>query len=310
MVRPKRPLGGILHQRLIRRDARVPHFARNSLRHSLGEQQCRRSVQQSRQCQRQSRVLLLRSAQSVRQALLQLIKRRSRLRFCQAHRPIRMDQFVLIAMSKRELEIPRAKLFGGMRPPHVRKHNLLRPLAQQLENVPLIAKSLVHGRRGSPRGPRHRAHGQRPFSALAPQLISSIQNAAFQTSIGCSRHLLSSSLRLGLGHSGKIIFTMYNKRCIRNIGAQYTLFLFPGAVKIRSALRGTMHRFEYVVSTKATPALTWEVYTNWKMWHTFANIYGRMHWQHGEPWSIGSRMEIEILKPTKVGVDPFLVNGA
>ena len=101
---------------------------------------------------------------------------------------------------------------------------------------------------------------------------------------------------------------MYNKRCIRNIGAQYTLFLFPGAVKIRSALRGTMHRFEYVVSTKATPALTWEVYTNWKMWHTFANIYGRMHWQHGEPWSIGSRMEIEILKPIKVVVDHLIVN--
>jgi hypothetical protein len=69
-----------------------------------------------------------------------------------------------------------------------------------------------------------------------------------------------------------------------------------------------MHRFEYAVTTKATPALTWEVYTNWKMWHTFANIYGRMHWQHGEPWSIGSRMEIEILKPVKVVVDHLIVN--
>src|SRR5580658_10111007 len=69
-----------------------------------------------------------------------------------------------------------------------------------------------------------------------------------------------------------------------------------------------MHTFEYAVTTKATPGLTWEVYTNWKMWHTFANIYGRMHWQHGEPWSIGSRMEIEILKPVKVVVDHLIVN--
>ena len=36
-----------------------------------------------------------------------------------------------------------------------------------------------------------------------------------------------------------------------------------------------MHTFEYAVTTKATPSLAWEVYTNWKMWHTFANIYGR-----------------------------------
>ncbi len=69
-----------------------------------------------------------------------------------------------------------------------------------------------------------------------------------------------------------------------------------------------MHTFEYAVTTKATPSLAWEVYTNWKMWHTFANIYGRLHWQHGEPWSIGSRMEIEILKPVKVVVDHLIVN--
>ena len=69
-----------------------------------------------------------------------------------------------------------------------------------------------------------------------------------------------------------------------------------------------MHSFEYAVTTKATPSLAWEVYTNWRMWHTFANIYGKLHWQHGEPWSIGSRMQIEILKPVKVIVDHLIVN--
>ena len=69
-----------------------------------------------------------------------------------------------------------------------------------------------------------------------------------------------------------------------------------------------MHRFEYAVSTKATPFLAWEVYTNWRMWHTFANIYGQIKWQHGEPWSIGSRMEIEIRKPVAVVIDHLIVN--
>ena len=179
MVRPKRSSRCIFHQCLKRRDASMPQLARDSLRHSLREQQRRGSMRQRRQRQRQSRMLLWRSPQSVREALLQQIKRRPRFFFRQPHRPVRMNQFVLVAMFQRKLEIPQTKLFGRVRPPHIREHDLLCPLAQQLQNVPLIAESLVQSRSRRPRRPRHRAHGQRPFAASAPQAISGIQNAPF-----------------------------------------------------------------------------------------------------------------------------------
>ncbi|MFZ3218007.1 MAG: hypothetical protein WA192_18255 [Candidatus Acidiferrales bacterium] len=69
-----------------------------------------------------------------------------------------------------------------------------------------------------------------------------------------------------------------------------------------------MQRFEYAVTTAASPSVAWEVYTNWKMWHSFASIYGDIKWLQGEPWSIGSKMEIEILHPVKMVVHHLIVN--
>jgi len=231
MVRPKRSPLCIFHQSLKRRDASMPQFPRDSLRHSLRKQQRRSSMQKRRERQRQSRMLFRRPAQSVRQTLLQQIKRRPRFFLRQPHSPVRVNQLILIRMFQRELEIPQTKLLSCMRPPHIRKHDLLRPLAQQFQNVPLIAESLIQSRSRRPRRPRHRAHSQRLLSAPAPQLISGIQNAPFQTSISCSRHFRSLRIRPTYV-SPKIIFTMYNKRCISYSGAQYTPFHAPVWLKI------------------------------------------------------------------------------
>jgi hypothetical protein len=64
-----------------------------------------------------------------------------------------------------------------------------------------------------------------------------------------------------------------------------------------------MARFQYSVITKATPALAWEVFSNWHRWNHFANIYGEIRWRDGQPWTPGSLMQIELLRPVNTVVD-------
>ncbi len=64
-----------------------------------------------------------------------------------------------------------------------------------------------------------------------------------------------------------------------------------------------MFRFQYGVTTKASRERTWEIFSNWRRWNEFANIYGQMHWREGQPWEAGSRLEIEVVQPVNtVGV--------
>lgn len=64
-----------------------------------------------------------------------------------------------------------------------------------------------------------------------------------------------------------------------------------------------MHRFQYSVTTNAWRPLAWEIYTNWRLWNTFANIYGELSWSQGNPWDVGSRLQIEVRKPIKTIID-------
>jgi len=64
-----------------------------------------------------------------------------------------------------------------------------------------------------------------------------------------------------------------------------------------------MHRFQYSVTTKAGRSLAWEIYRNWTLWNTFANIYGDLQWRDGKAWEVGSRLQIEILKPAHCVID-------
>src|SRR6266436_5311354 len=56
-----------------------------------------------------------------------------------------------------------------------------------------------------------------------------------------------------------------------------------------------MFRFQYGVTTKASRERTWEIFSNWRRWNEFANIYGQMHWREGQPWEAGSRLEIGVV---------------
>jgi hypothetical protein len=68
-----------------------------------------------------------------------------------------------------------------------------------------------------------------------------------------------------------------------------------------------MHRFQYSVTTKASARGAWEVFSDWRKWNSFANIYGEVKWLEGEPWNVGSRMEIEVLRPVEVVIDHLII---
>jgi hypothetical protein len=61
-----------------------------------------------------------------------------------------------------------------------------------------------------------------------------------------------------------------------------------------------MNRFQYCVMTKADRATTWGLYLDWTKWNEYANIYGERKWTKGEPWKVGSQMEIEVLHPIEM----------
>jgi hypothetical protein len=69
-----------------------------------------------------------------------------------------------------------------------------------------------------------------------------------------------------------------------------------------------MFSFTYSVITKATPAQAWEMFSDWRRWNNFANVYGELRWREGKPWEPGSRLEIEILRPVNIRVDHVITN--
>jgi hypothetical protein len=77
--------------------------------------------------------------------------------------------------------------------------------------------------------------------------------------------------------------------------------------EIKGAKQPVMHHFHYTVRTHATPALAWDVYSNCNLWPKFASIYGELKWTQGKPWEVGSRMQIEILRPVKTVIDHLII---
>lgn len=67
-------------------------------------------------------------------------------------------------------------------------------------------------------------------------------------------------------------------------------------------------KFSYEILVKANAKLAWEVFSNWKRWHTFSNVYGTIEWAKGEPWQVGSRMSIEILQPVRTVIDHVITH--
>jgi hypothetical protein len=55
--------------------------------------------------------------------------------------------------------------------------------------------------------------------------------------------------------------------------------------------------------TKATPELAWKIFSNWKLWPQFSELYHEIRWTMGEPWQEGSRLSITAAKPLGVTLD-------
>lgn len=64
-----------------------------------------------------------------------------------------------------------------------------------------------------------------------------------------------------------------------------------------------MSKFEYTITTKASPALAWFVFSDLHRWNNFANVYGELRWRDGNPWEPGSRLQIELLRPVNAVID-------
>jgi hypothetical protein len=69
-----------------------------------------------------------------------------------------------------------------------------------------------------------------------------------------------------------------------------------------------MVRFQYSVTTKASPRLAWKIFSDWRRWNHFADVYGQVRWREGKPWEAGSRLEIELLKPVNAMVDHVITS--
>jgi hypothetical protein len=64
-----------------------------------------------------------------------------------------------------------------------------------------------------------------------------------------------------------------------------------------------MEYLEYTAFTKASPTLAWKMFCDFRLWPQFSNIYGDIRWTKGKPWTAGSRLKIEIIRPIKATVD-------
>jgi hypothetical protein len=69
-----------------------------------------------------------------------------------------------------------------------------------------------------------------------------------------------------------------------------------------------MFRFQYGVTTKASRERAWEIFSDWRRWNEFADIYGQIHWREGQPWEAGSRLEIEVVQPVNTVVRHVITN--
>jgi hypothetical protein len=69
-----------------------------------------------------------------------------------------------------------------------------------------------------------------------------------------------------------------------------------------------MVHFQYSISTKASPKLAWKIFSDWRTWNHFANVYGEVRWREGKPWEPGSRMEIELLHPVNAVVEHVITS--
>jgi hypothetical protein len=66
-----------------------------------------------------------------------------------------------------------------------------------------------------------------------------------------------------------------------------------------------MQSFDFQVVIRAPIEKVFSVYTDNDRWQN-RNIFGEIRWVQGEPWTAGSRMRIEVVRPIRAVVDQVL----
>lgn len=62
-------------------------------------------------------------------------------------------------------------------------------------------------------------------------------------------------------------------------------------------------RVEYAAITRADRALAWRLFSDWRRWRRYSDFYGGIRWLAGDPWCVGSRLQIELIEPVRTTVD-------
>lgn len=62
-------------------------------------------------------------------------------------------------------------------------------------------------------------------------------------------------------------------------------------------------RLDHKSPTSADPALAWRIFLDWRRWDRFTDFYADLRWTHGTPWSVGSRLRMDLVRPAR-----FVVN--
>ena len=65
-------------------------------------------------------------------------------------------------------------------------------------------------------------------------------------------------------------------------------------------------RIEHSVQTRCSPQRAWEIYTDSDRWKSWNGVYGDIRWVEGKPWTPGSRLEVEMLKPRPLTIKQVL----
>lgn len=66
-------------------------------------------------------------------------------------------------------------------------------------------------------------------------------------------------------------------------------------------------RVEYAGVTRANPNLAWKLFSDFRRWRRFSDIYGEIRWVSGAPWSVGSRLRIDLVRPVRTTVDHVII---
>ena len=69
------------------------------------------------------------------------------------------------------------------------------------------------------------------------------------------------------------------------------------------APRAEVIRIEYTGATRASRALVWKLFSDWRRWQQFSDFYGAIRWISGKPWVVGSRLRIDLVRPIRTSVD-------